>query len=96
MRALRVVNLDEVVEAFLLLEEVERGGLDGFLFEREMHALVAGRNDLLLLSRIAQPSSLVHVSYVRRDPSKKRCKRPGYEKKRKYDLEPLAETDSCD
>jgi hypothetical protein len=40
MRSLIVVNPHEVVEAFLLLQEVERGRLGGFLLEREMNAFV--------------------------------------------------------
>ena len=35
-----VVNLDESVEALLLLEEVEGSGPGGFLLERSVHALV--------------------------------------------------------
>jgi hypothetical protein len=35
-----VVNPDELVEALLLLREVEDGGLGRFLFERQGHAFV--------------------------------------------------------
>ena len=41
MRALVVVNLDEAVEAFLLLQEVERGWPGRFFFQGQMDALVA-------------------------------------------------------
>jgi len=41
MRPLVVVNPDEVIEALLLLQEVEGGGFGGFIFECQMHALVA-------------------------------------------------------
>ena len=40
MWAFVVVNPDEVIKAFLLLQEVERGGLGGLLFERQVHAFV--------------------------------------------------------
>jgi hypothetical protein len=36
-----IVNPDEPIEALLLLQEVERRRLGGFLLEREMHALMA-------------------------------------------------------
>ena len=41
MGTLVVVTPAEVVKAFLLLEEVERGGLGGFVLERQVHALIA-------------------------------------------------------
>ena len=41
MGALLIVKLDEVIEAALLLQEVEGGRLGGFLLERQMHALVS-------------------------------------------------------
>jgi hypothetical protein len=41
MRPLVVVNPDKGVEALLLLQEVEGGGLGGFLLQRQVHALVA-------------------------------------------------------
>ena len=41
MGPLVVVNLDEVIETFLLLQEVECGRLGSFLLQSEMHALVA-------------------------------------------------------
>ena len=41
MGPLVVVHLDEVIEALLLLQEVERSGLGCFLFERQVHALMA-------------------------------------------------------
>ena len=50
MRSLIVVNPDEVIEALLLLQEVERGGLGGFILERQVHALVA--SILLRMSRL--------------------------------------------
>ena len=40
MRALLVVAVDEGVEARLLLQDVGRGRLGGFLLQREMHPLV--------------------------------------------------------
>ena len=40
MWALVVVNPDEVIKALLLLQEVERGGLGGLFFERQVHAFV--------------------------------------------------------
>ena len=40
MRPVVVVNLDEVVEALLLLQEVERGGLGRFCLERETYAFM--------------------------------------------------------
>ena len=41
MWALLVVAVDEVVELGLLLQEVLRGGLGGFLLQGQVHALVA-------------------------------------------------------
>ena len=41
MWSLVVVNPDELIEAFLLLQEVERGGLGGLFFEGQVHTLVA-------------------------------------------------------
>jgi hypothetical protein len=41
MRALIVVNLEEVIEALLLLQEVEGSGLGGFLLEGQVHPFVA-------------------------------------------------------
>jgi hypothetical protein len=41
MGPLPVEALDERVEACLLLQDVRRGRLGGFLLQREMHALVA-------------------------------------------------------
>ena len=41
MRSFVIVNPDELVEAFLLLQEVEGCGLGGFLLEGQVHALVA-------------------------------------------------------
>lgn len=40
MRPILVVNLDEVIKALLLLQEVEGGRFGGFLFQGQMHALV--------------------------------------------------------
>src|SRR5262245_3615639 len=42
MRAVVVVNLPEVVEALLLLEEVEGGGLGRFLLQGQMKTFMAG------------------------------------------------------
>jgi hypothetical protein len=36
-----VVNPDEVIKAFLLLQEVERGGLGGFVLQRQVDPLMA-------------------------------------------------------
>ena len=61
MRPLLVVLLDEVIEVRLLLQEVEGGGLGGFLLERQMHALMAAvllriaRLDALEVDAEAQP-----------------------------------------
>jgi len=41
VRPLLVVHPDEVVEALLLLEAVEGGGLGGLLFQGQVDALVA-------------------------------------------------------
>ena len=41
MWSLVVVNLDEFIEAFLLLQEVEGGGLCRFLLQCQMHAFMA-------------------------------------------------------
>ena len=41
MRALVVVNPDEAIKAFLLLEEVEGGGLGGLLLQGQVHAFVS-------------------------------------------------------
>ena len=41
MRSMVVVNSDEVVEALLLLQEVERSGLGSLLLERQVHPLMA-------------------------------------------------------
>lgn len=41
MRALLVEDADELIEPGLLLQEVLRGRLGGFLLERQMHALMA-------------------------------------------------------
>ena len=41
MRTLLVEDLDELVEAGLLLEEVGGGRLGGFFFQGEMHAFMA-------------------------------------------------------
>ena len=41
MGTLVVVNPHELIEAFLLLQEVEGSRLGGFLLERQVHALVA-------------------------------------------------------
>jgi len=41
VRPLLVVNADEVLEAFLLLQEVERSGLGSFVLQRQVHALMA-------------------------------------------------------
>lgn len=41
MRALFVEAGQEVIEARLLLQGIGRGGLGGFLLEREVHPLVA-------------------------------------------------------
>jgi hypothetical protein len=41
MRPLLIVLLDERVEARLLLQDVRRGRLGRFLFQRQMHPLVA-------------------------------------------------------
>jgi hypothetical protein len=38
-----VVNLDELIEAALLLQEVEGGRLGGCLLQRQVHAFVARR-----------------------------------------------------
>lgn len=40
MRTLAIKNLDEVIEAGLLLEEVDGGRLGGFFLQGEMHAFV--------------------------------------------------------
>jgi len=40
MRTLVVVNIDEAIDAFLLLEKVEGGRLCGFLFQGQVHAFV--------------------------------------------------------
>src|SRR5207302_10674546 len=40
MRTVVVEDLDEVIEASLLLQEVSRGRLGGFFLQGEMHALV--------------------------------------------------------
>ena len=40
MRSFIVVNLDEGIEALLLLQEIERSGLGGILLQCQMHALV--------------------------------------------------------
>ena len=41
MWSLVVVNPDEVIEALLLLQEVEGSGLGGFFLQCQVHALVA-------------------------------------------------------
>jgi len=40
MRSLVVVNPNEVIEALLLLQEVEGSGLSGFRLQRQVHAFV--------------------------------------------------------
>jgi hypothetical protein len=50
VRALLVVNPDERLEALLLLQGVEGGGLGGLVLEREMHALMS--SVLLRLARL--------------------------------------------
>ena len=41
MGSLVVVNADELVEAFLLLQEVERSGLRRFMLQCQMHAFMS-------------------------------------------------------
>src|SRR5208283_6179544 len=41
MRTLVVEDFDELIEAGLLLQEVASGGLGGFFFQGEVHALMA-------------------------------------------------------
>ncbi len=41
MRPFIVVNPDELIKALLLLQEVEGGGLCGFILQGQVHALVA-------------------------------------------------------
>ncbi len=61
MRTFIVVNLDELIEALLLLQEVERGGLGRLFLEGQVHAFMASilfgmsRLDALDLDAETQP-----------------------------------------
>jgi hypothetical protein len=68
--SLIVVNPDEIIEAFLLLQEIERGGLGGFFFQSQMHAFVTpvllGMAWLALNERFHNPRKRTRLEMFKR------------------------------
>lgn len=55
MRALGVVNLDELIEATLLLQEIKGSRLGGLLLQRQVHPFVAAVLLRMALARMSNP-----------------------------------------